>query len=154
MWIRACLPIYPQQFACGYELHLCEISVLFLHFDYFQWPITTFQQNGVFSCVFTETPLYIDEVCLTNSFKQVIVAFFDNILVYGKNENTHKGHFANIMYVLQENQLILNANNSEYLREYSGHIILLQRNKLIPILSQPSMASSLKYTWSETLLDM
>ncbi|MCO5575045.1 hypothetical protein L7F22_028842 [Adiantum nelumboides] len=58
--------------------------------------------------------------------RQYVDTFFDDILVFSKNEEEHRQHLEIVLHLLQQNQLLVNGKKSEFFMHeinYLGHVI-------------------------------
>ena len=60
------------------------------------------------------------------NYQSFVIVFFDDILVFSKNEKEHKNHLRTVFYLHFENQKFLNREKSSFFQkeiEYLGHIV-------------------------------
>ena len=61
--------------------------------------------------------------------RQLVLVFFDDILIYSSDVNTHMEHLEAVLVILQENHLVINLKKCNFIQpriEYLGHIISSQ----------------------------
>ncbi|MCO5593581.1 hypothetical protein L7F22_047596 [Adiantum nelumboides] len=64
--------------------------------------------------------------CIFQNHRQYIGTFFDDILVFSKNQEEHRQHLEIILQLLQQHQFLVNGKKSEFFMHeinYLGHVI-------------------------------